>query len=115
MRKFDSIADMASYLGNQVKSGTKKYGSLVAMNATNISSFLSTSQGRDKFCALMQYHARLYYICMTNSEEYRESINNEQFKSVIAARTLEKQLSKSRKIFRFMKFLDDLRKIRFLV
>lgn len=43
MRKFDSIADMAQYFGNQVKSNTQKYGSLVAMNATNISSFLSTS------------------------------------------------------------------------
>ena len=106
---------MASYFGNQVKSNTRKYGSLVATNATNISSFLSTSQGRDKFCAVMQYFARLYYICMVNSEEYREAISNDQFKSVVAARTLEKQLSKSRKIFRFMKFLDDVRKIRFLV
>lgn len=63
----------------------------------------------------MQYHARLYYICMMNSDEYRDSINNDQFKSVVAARNLEKQLSKSRKIFRFMKFLDDVRKIKFLV
>lgn len=68
MNRFNSFADAAQYFGDQFKSNTQKYGKIVATNATNISSFLSTSSGRDKFCAVMQYTAKLYHTCMINSQ-----------------------------------------------
>jgi hypothetical protein len=65
---------------------------------------LNSSKGRDKFLALMQYITQLYKSCM---KDYLEKNAIRQWPiSVRNAKAIETSLSSSRKIFRFLRFLE---------
>ena len=68
---------------------------------------MATSNGRDKVCSLIQYNFQLYNETMSASEIV-------QFRahwSVNAARRVQINVSSSRKMLKFLKFIDPLKKL----
>ena len=52
----------------------RNLGSTMRYELFNLSNVMTTSKGRDKICALIQYIVQLYYNCMRYSEEYHEQV-----------------------------------------
>ncbi|CAK92765.1 unnamed protein product (macronuclear) [Paramecium tetraurelia] len=101
----------------------------LALNATSlsryVSQFLSTSKGRDKFMALLQYSFDFYHSCTKHSNllyvqqlvsqnDLKCYVVAEKFKDVISI-TLFQSISQSRKIFRLLFFLDEIKGIQRLI
>lgn len=49
-------------------------GNIMGYELMQLSNVMSSSKGRDKICALIQYSVDLYVNCMKNSEEYFELV-----------------------------------------
>ena len=72
-----------------------------------VSDIMLTSKGRDKVFALAQYLFDLYVKCMTYSEAYRDQVKKGRIQSVVTAKMVKQNLSSGRKVFKFLKFVDE--------
>lgn len=67
---------------------------------------MSGTHGRDRMCALIQYSFKFYYSCASSSED--EIMRNHW--SVNAAYRVAKNVSLSRKMLKFLNFIQALQK-----
>ena len=58
----------------QTPSMMRSMGNVMGYELMQLSNVMTTSKGRDKICALIQYTAELYYNCMGYSQEYHEQV-----------------------------------------
>ena len=100
MKKSWSISDMAQAF-NEVFSPA----SMVSVTANSLSNVLSTTKGREKFLALIQYLADLYkesmraYLLEKPSDDIPVSLKN--------AKSIERSMRNGRKLFRVLMFVDE--------
>jgi len=116
-RALPSVSDFADILSKNIKKNAKipvYYGKFLASTASSVSNIMSSSKGRDKICALIQYTADLYYVCLenTNIPEIEEKFRNEEILSARVASKIEQSMSNGRKIFRFLKFLGEVKHVK---
>jgi len=52
----------------------KNIGNVMAYEVMQLSNVMSSSRGRDKICALIQYIVQLYVNCMKYSQEYHDLV-----------------------------------------
>lgn len=71
------------------------------------SDIMLTSKGRDKFFTLAQYIITLYVKCMASSEMYGDYVRMNLIKNVRVANQMIQNISSGRKVFKFMKFIDE--------
>ena len=79
---------------------------------------MQSSKGRNKICGIIQYAAKFRYYCNIHSNipDVMEALKNvENKKSVLMSGRIVDSMSKGRKIFRFLKFVDEFYKITELV
>ncbi|KRX00295.1 hypothetical protein PPERSA_10794 [Pseudocohnilembus persalinus] len=78
------------------------------------SSILKQSRGRDKICSLLQYIADFYYSCHKHSQIglIKLLFLEGQIKSVIIAGKVRDSMKQGRKIFKFLKYLEQLDKFK---
>eukprot|EP00742_Colponemidia_sp_Colp-10_P010335 GILJ01011344.1.p1 GENE.GILJ01011344.1~~GILJ01011344.1.p1 ORF type:complete len:328 (+),score=31.64 GILJ01011344.1:30-986(+) len=110
MRKLPSMVDVSSLMGQSFNTGSMIFAQsqrasidAFVILARSVSSLMKTSSGRDKLCAVFQYWAGVYSACTPDAQ------------SAAIADQVEDALSSGRKIFRLLKFLDDVEKIRTVV
>ncbi|CDW81101.1 pex11 domain containing protein [Stylonychia lemnae] len=85
----------------------KEIGHFIAEKASDLSNLMSGSNGRDKICALVQYTVQLYSLCMRHSDE----LWSEESEYVKVSERIVDNISLGRKIFKFLKFLEPLKKL----
>lgn len=105
-----------------VGKGIKKTGNVTKKLLIEISRMLSntmsSSKGRNKICGIIQYAAKFRYYCNIHSNipNIAEALKNiENKKKVLMAGRIVDSMSQGRKIFRFLKFVDEFYKISELV
>jgi Peroxisomal biogenesis factor 11 (PEX11) len=79
-----------------------------------ISNMMSSSKGRCKMCGIIQYAAKFRYYCNIHSNipeviESLKGIKNKK-QALMSGRIVE-SMSRNKKIFRFLKFIDEFYKI----
>ena len=84
--------------------------------ATYVSAFtmlMKTCKGRDKICAVIQYIAEFYYSCNKYSEIEKVIMQFKRGNNVGAnvAFKLRATMKNTRKIFKFLKFIDQISSI----
>ena len=84
--------------------------------ATYVSSFtmiMKTCKGRDKICSVIQYLAEFYYSCNKYSEIHKVAAEflTGQNRGAIVAHKLRGTMKNTRKIFKFLKFIDQISSI----
>jgi predicted DCC family thiol-disulfide oxidoreductase YuxK len=65
------------------------------------------TQGREKMCGLLQYSFTMYHECMRSSDE----VWNHQHWSLKASQRVARNVSNSRKMLKFLQFMESLKKI----
>ena len=83
----------------------------------SLTNILKTCDGRDKLCALIQYTSKFYSTLLYQivDLEYTHSIDMDPFRRYIALKNVEKSMSNGRKIFRFLKWIEDIREIYYYI
>ena len=101
-----------TYYAAQISDGKyvfKSMGSLWLDCITYITAILNTSKGRDKILGLIQYSCFLYKECM------KDHLKNQKIRewpvSLKNAKNIQVSMTNGRKIFRFLKWLDEIPKI----
>lgn len=84
--------------------------------ASYVSAFtmiMKTCKGRDKICSLIQYTADISYYCVKYSEfpDVRQKFANDEMILAIVAERTKTSMKNSRKIFKFLKFIDHIASI----
>ena len=79
------------------------------------SNLIQTSKGRDKVFSLAQYSIQLYEKCMESSDDYKHLVKNDLIPSVRFAKQIRHNISTSRSVFKFLKWVDEYRAIRDLI
>ena len=79
------------------------------------SNLIQTSKGRDKVFSLAQYLISLYEKCMESSNEYGPQVTAGEIESVLLAKFVRQNISSGRSAFKFLKFLDEYRAVKFLL
>lgn len=99
------IKDLNNILNKNVKA--------IASSASSISTIMSTSKGRDKICALIQTSANFYIHCIkySNIDETKAAYNSETLIGYQIGEKIKESMSKGRKIFKFLKFLQEIKGI----
>lgn len=82
-------------------------GQFIGEKAGILANVMRGSNGRDKICALVQYSVQLYTVCMRHSSQQEQHKRNY---SVEVGERISHSISQGRKIFKFLKFLEPLRK-----
>ena len=100
MKRVESAGDMAARLNEAIKS--KRIDNFFAEKADMFATIMSGTHGRDKICALLQYSNEFYYQCAISSEDRFRRIHW----TVPAARGLAKNVSNSRKMLKFLNFVE---------
>ena len=59
---------------NKTPQMMKNIGNVMAYEVMQLSNVMSSSRGRDKICALIQYIVQLYVNCMKYSQEYHDLV-----------------------------------------
>lgn len=69
---------------------------------------MKTCKGRDKICSFIQYAADFYYHCIKYSEieEVQQGFKIGAIRPAVIALKLRNSMKNSRKIFKFLKFID---------
>ena len=70
MKNAQSWSDFADTINSTINRKSAQYGKMFATKATTISNLMSTSRGRDKISAIVQYCASLYVACMKYSPDF---------------------------------------------
>lgn len=84
--------------------------------ATYVSAFtmmMKTCKGRDKICSVIQYLADFYYNCNKYSEipEVLAAFRSNEHAPAIVAYRVRATMKNTRKIFKFLKFIDQMASI----
>lgn len=104
MKKVESAGDMALQLNKQIK--IKNIDHFFAEKADALATLMQGTHGREKMCALIQYSFQVYFECMSCSEE----IWNHTHWSVESAAKVSRNVSSSRKMLKFLQFMESLKK-----
>jgi len=80
-----------------------------------ISEIMMTSKGRDKIFSMMQYTIELYVKCMNTSAIYGSDVKMGIIDSVRKAKIVKRNISSGRKVFKFLKFIDEYNMLKLLV
>jgi hypothetical protein len=90
---------------------TKSFLVTATSFSTYFSIFLSSTKGRDKFLAFFQYFFDFYKSCAEYSsiEKVRFLYRKRKLRTVLLADNLTENVSKARKVFRLLKFLDEVK------
>lgn len=77
------------------------------------SMLMKTCKGRDKICSFIQYSADFYYHCNKYSEieVVQKAFKIGALNGAIVALKLRNSMKNSRKIFKFLKFIDHISSI----
>lgn len=89
------------------------YGKHMATYVSAFTMIMKTCKGRDKICAVIQYIAEFYYSCNKYSEirEVIEEFRNGANVGANVAFKLRATMKNTRKIFKFLKFIDQISSI----
>ena len=85
----------------------KKLQKLKYFGSDQISLMMKTTSGRDKVCALFQYTVQLYVLSIRNQNVVLVGKN---LKRVKVCSRIVKSISNSRKMLRFMRFIEGIRR-----
>eukprot|EP01017_Pseudomicrothorax_dubius_P034790 TRINITY_DN4803_c0_g1_i4.p1 TRINITY_DN4803_c0_g1~~TRINITY_DN4803_c0_g1_i4.p1 ORF type:complete len:212 (+),score=37.04 TRINITY_DN4803_c0_g1_i4:28-663(+) len=115
-RTLKSVHDFAEVFSKKFSENGQipaKYGSYLISTASFVGTQMSSSKGRDKICSLIQYLAQFYFECHNHSSipEVRELIKQKKISSYRIAVNIESSMSSGRKIFRFLKFMDEIAEV----
>eukprot|EP01017_Pseudomicrothorax_dubius_P003745 TRINITY_DN10603_c0_g2_i2.p1 TRINITY_DN10603_c0_g2~~TRINITY_DN10603_c0_g2_i2.p1 ORF type:complete len:322 (-),score=51.80 TRINITY_DN10603_c0_g2_i2:53-1018(-) len=104
------LAELVTYKFANRSNITVRYGTYIVSTASFVGHLMSTSKGRDKICSLIQYIAQFYYECINNSNilTVQELHGESAIISALIAIRIRKSMSSGRKIFRFLKFVDEI-------
>ena len=86
------------------------YGKHMATYVSAFTLLMKTCKGRDKICSVFQYVAEFYYSCNKYSEipevvdEFKAGFN----RGANVAYNLRNTMKNTRKIFKFLKFIDQI-------
>ena len=80
-------------------------------NVNRVSEIMMTSKGRDKIFSLAQYTIELYVKCMKDSQIYGQDVKKGLIDSVKKAKIVRENVSSGRKVFKFLKFIDEYRNL----
>ena len=72
---------------------------------------MHTSKGRDKIFSFVQYLMDLYIKCMAHSSKFHQLVKLDLVPTYIFARKVRKNISSARKVFKFLKFIDEYRSL----
>ena len=74
---------------------------------------MKTCKGRDKICSVIQYLAEFYYSCNKYSEIHKVAAEflTGQNRGAIVAHKLRGTMKNTRKIIKFLKFIDQISSI----
>lgn len=75
------------------------------LEAHQISVMMNSSSGRDKVCALLQYIIELYSISLQN-----KGVSGNSLKIITVCNRIVRSISSSRKMLRFMKFIEGIKR-----
>jgi hypothetical protein len=89
------------------------YGKHMATYVSAFTMIMKTCKGRDKICSVIQYIADFYYNCNKYSEipEVLEEFRGNRNKGAMAAFRIRATMKNTRKIFKFLKFIDQMASI----
>ena len=87
---------------------SKKQYKLKYFGSDQVSLMMKTTSGRDKVCALFQYSVQLYVQSIRNTFEHLDEAN---LKKVKVCTRIVKSISNSRKMLRFMRFIEGIRRL----
>ena len=84
---------------------------VLATSASSISTIMSSSKGRDKICALIQTAANFFIHCIkySNIDSIQAEFNSNTITSYQIGEKIKESMSKGRKIFKFLKFLQEIK------
>lgn len=91
----------------------KQKGGIIVKEIALLSKIMSTSKGRDKICGIIQYFAKLLYTCQvySNIEDVKTIVKDPKIVSQLYSKKIYASQSQNRKIFRFLKFFDEIKKL----
>jgi len=104
MKKVESAGDMAKQLNKHIQ--VRHIDHFFAEKADALATLIQGTHGREKMCALLQYTFEFYYNCMVTSEETW----NHSHWSVELAFNVSRNVSSSRKMLKFLQFMESLKK-----
>lgn len=104
MKKVESAGDMAKQLNRHIK--IRHIDHFFAEKADALATLMQGTHGREKLCAVIQYSFEFYYQCMKSSEETW----NHSHWSVELASNVSRNVSSSRKMLKFLQFMESLKK-----
>lgn len=83
----------------------------IASSASSIATIMNTSKGRDKICALIQTSANFFIHCIkySNIDNTLADYNSGTLVSYQIGEKIKESMSKGRKIFKFLKFLQEVK------
>jgi hypothetical protein len=82
----------------------------------SFSNILKTCDGRDKLCALIQYTSKFYATIQYHAIDLDNTPNNvDPFKKYENLKNVEKSMSQGRKIFRFLKWIEEIKLIYYYI
>ena len=89
------------------------YGKHMATYVSAFTLIMKTCKGRDKICSVIQYIAEFYYHCNKYSEiaEVLEEFAADRNRGAILAYRVRRTMKNTRKIFKFLKFIDQISSI----
>jgi len=67
MKRIASVTEMAEQINSVIQQ--QEIGHYIAEKAGALSNIMSSSNGRDKICGMLQYCVQLYAVCMRHSDE----------------------------------------------
>lgn len=104
MKKVESAGDMAKQLNKHIQ--VRHIDHFYAEKADAIATLIQGTHGREKMCAVLQYAFEIYYSCMISSEQEW----NHTHWSVNLAFNVSRNVSSSRKMLKFLQFMESLKK-----
>lgn len=89
------------------------YGKHMATYVSAFTLIMKTCKGRDKICSVIQYIADFYYNCNKYSEilEVLQEFQLHKNNGAIVAYKIRGTMKNTRKIFKFLKFIDQIASI----
>ena len=93
--------------GSSVQIAPAKLKKFKYFGSDHVSLMMKTTSGRDKVCALLQYIIQMYEISVRNTQVVLYGNN---LKTVKVCSRIVKSISNSRKMLRFMRFIEGIRR-----
>jgi hypothetical protein len=109
----EDLVNVSKKTFQRVSKVTDITGKVLVEFSRMMANAMSSSKGRNKICGLIQYAAKMKYYCNIHSNipEVREAMRKlHEMKPLMSAR-IATTMSKNKKIFKFLKFIDEFYKL----